>query len=90
MYLCISNTTSTSANPSSPSESQERLGRIVGIAEHKGENLIFLVLDLVTTHVVERSELRSGLDSNTPNLRTIQDADGSTPGSRKTIKSQTD
>jgi hypothetical protein len=67
---------STSANPSFPSESQERLGRIVGIAEHKGDSLTFLVLDSVTTQVVARSELRSGLDSNRPSLRTILAPDG--------------
>jgi hypothetical protein len=48
------------------------------------------VLYSVTTQVVARSELRSGLDSNTPNLRTILAKDGSTPASRKTIKSHTD
>jgi hypothetical protein len=79
-----------SANPSFPSESQERLGRIVGIAEHKGDILTFLVLDSVTTQVVAGSELRSGLDSNTPKLRTIHAPDGSTSSSRKTLKSHTD
>jgi hypothetical protein len=49
--------TSTSANPSFPSESPERLCRIVGIAEHRGDSLTFLVLDLVTTQVVARSGL---------------------------------
>jgi hypothetical protein len=48
------------------------------------------VLDSVTTQVVARSELRSGLDSNTPNLSTILAPDGSTPASRQTIKSHTD
>jgi hypothetical protein len=62
---------SPSANPSFPSETQEQLGRIVGVAEHKGDSLTFLVLDSDTTQVVAMSELRSGLDSNTPNLRTI-------------------
>jgi hypothetical protein len=81
---------STSANSSFPAKSQERLGRIVGIAEHKGDSLTFLVLDLVTTQVVARSELRSGLDSTTPNLRTIMAPDGSTPASRKTMKAHTD
>jgi hypothetical protein len=81
---------STSANPSFPSESQERLGRIVGVAEHKGDSLTFLVLDSITSQVVARSELRSGLDSTTPNIRSLQAPDGSTPTSRKTIKSHTD
>jgi hypothetical protein len=62
---------STSANTSFPSESQEQLGRIVCIAEHKGDILSFLVLKLVTTQVVTTTELRSDLDYTTPNLRTI-------------------
>jgi hypothetical protein len=81
---------STSANPSFPSESQERLGRIVGIAEHKGDSLTFLVLDSVRTQDIARSELCSGLDSTTHNLQTLLAPDGSTPASRKTIKSHTE
>jgi hypothetical protein len=80
----------TSANPSFPSESQECYGRIVGIAKHKGDSITFLVLDLVTTQVVARSELRSGLDYTTPKFRTLLAPDGSTPASRKTNKSHTD
>jgi hypothetical protein len=49
--------------------SQERTGRIVGIAEHQGDALTFLVLDDITAQVVARSELRSALDSANPNLR---------------------
>jgi hypothetical protein len=81
---------STSANPSFPPESQEKLGRIVGIAEHKGDSLTCNVLDLVTTKVVARCELHSGLDSNTPNFRTILASDSYTPASRKAIRSHTD
>jgi hypothetical protein len=62
----------------------------VGIAEHKGGSLTFLVLDSVTTQVVAQSKLRSGLDSTKPNLPTLLAPDGSTPASRKTIKSHTD
>jgi hypothetical protein len=80
----------TSANPSFPSESQERLGRIVGIDEHKGDTLNFLVLYLVTTQNALRSERLSGLDSTTHNIRSLQASDGSTPTSRKTFKSHTD
>jgi hypothetical protein len=61
----------------------------VCIAEHKGDSFTFLGLDLVTTQVVARSDLRSGLDVTSPNLRTIMAPDGSTPASRMTIKSNT-
>jgi hypothetical protein len=71
-------------------QSQERLGRNVGIADHKGDSLTFLVFDSVTTQVVPRSEVRSGLNSSTPNIHTLLAPDGSTPASRKTIKSHTD
>jgi hypothetical protein len=81
---------STSANPYFPSEFQERFGRMVGIAEHKGDSLALLVLDLVPAQGVVWSELHSGLDSNTSNLHTILALDGSTQASRKTIKSHTD
>jgi hypothetical protein len=81
---------STSANISFPSESQEKIGRIVGIAEHKGDSLTFLMLDSFTTQVVTRSKLRSGLDSTTRNFRTIMSPDGSAPDSKKIIKSHTD
>jgi hypothetical protein len=80
---------STSINPSFPSESQECLGRIADIAEHKGDNLIFLVLNLVTMQVVARSELHSGLDATTLNLPTIIAPDGSRSASRKTNNSHT-
>ena len=52
-----------------PSNTQERSGRIVGIAEHQGDALTFLVLDDETHHVLARSELRPVDDIN-PNLRT--------------------
>jgi hypothetical protein len=38
-----------------------RLGRIVGVDEHKGDALTFLVLESTTSQVVASSELRSGL-----------------------------
>jgi hypothetical protein len=81
---------STSDNLSFLSESQERLGRIVGIAEHMGDSPTLLVFDYITFPVVARSEHCSGLDSTTPNISSVQAPDGSTPTSRKTIKSHTD
>jgi hypothetical protein len=58
---------------------------MVGIAEHKGDSLTFLVLDSVTSQVV--AELRSDINDTAPNLSTLMASDGSTPASRKTIKS---
>ena len=60
-----------SYDPSSsfPSSSSEKLGRIVGIAENKGDALTFLVMDSITSQVVTRSELRSAVTVDTPNLR---------------------
>jgi hypothetical protein len=81
---------STSANPSFPFESQERLGTIVDIAEQKGDRLTFLVLDLVTKKNVAWSELRSGLYSTKPNIGTIMAPYGCTSASGKTIQSHTD
>ena len=80
---------SSSSSPSYPSESSERLGRIVGIAEHKGDCLTFLVLDSVTSRVVARSELRSGLTTTLPNFRSILPPDGG-ESSPKIIQSTTD
>jgi hypothetical protein len=69
--------------------SQERLGRIVGIAEHKGDCLTLLVLDSVTSQVVARSELCSGLTSTSPNFRSLPPCDGGEV-SPKLIQSTTD
>jgi hypothetical protein len=55
----------------------------VGIAEHMGDSLAFLLLDFVTTPVVPRSVLRYGLDSTTS-------PDEPTQASRMTLKSHTD
>jgi hypothetical protein len=52
-----------------PSTSQEMLGRIVGIAEHKGVAFTFLVLDTMSLQVLSRSELRSAVTNVSPNIR---------------------
>jgi hypothetical protein len=67
---------STCSTPSYPSKSQEQLGRIVSIAEHKGDGLNFLVLDSVTSQVVARSELCSGLTFTSPNFHRLLQSDG--------------
>jgi hypothetical protein len=78
-----------SATPSFPSESQELLGRTVGVAEHKGDCLSCLVLDSVTSQVVACYELRSGSISTTPNLHTILSPEGTSPSSAKSTFNQT-
>ena len=80
---------STSSTPSYPSKSQECLGRIVSIAEHKGDCLTFLVLDSVTSQVIARSELRSGITSTSPNFRSLLPSEGGEV-SPKLIQSTTD
>ena len=58
-----------STKVSYPSNSQERSGRIVGFAEHRGDALTFLIMDDITKQVIPRSELRAH-DPIHPNLRT--------------------
>jgi hypothetical protein len=48
---------------------KERLGRMVGIAEHQGDAMTWLILDNETTQVLCRSAVRSALDPHNPNLR---------------------
>ena len=83
-----------SYSSSYPSSSNEKLGRIVGVAEHKGDALTFLVLDTLNNQVVTRSELRSAVTASTPNLRAEflghPSAEGKEPSSVKPIMSATD
>jgi hypothetical protein len=51
-----------------PSTSQEKLGGIVGIAEHRGDTPTFLVLDTLSSQVLSRSELRSAVTNVSPNI----------------------
>ena len=71
-----------------PSSTSERSGRIVGIAEHQGDALTFLVLDDITGHVVTRSELRSALGDASPNLRATSSSDGGEISSNDGFKIQ--
>ena len=52
-----------------PSETREKRGRFVGIAEHVGHRMTFRVLTDDTHKVICRSNIRSALDSTAPNLR---------------------
>ena len=52
-----------------PSESTEKLGRFVGIAEHVGHTLTFKVLTDDTQKVIFRSRIRSALDPTKRNHR---------------------
>jgi hypothetical protein len=73
-----------------PSKSSERLGHIVGVAEHQGDSLTFLVLDSITMQVVARSELRSALNAKAPNLRCNPPSAGGEQVPVKPILSSTD
>jgi hypothetical protein len=77
-------------NPSAsfPTESTEKLGRWVGVAEHIGDALTYLVLDDVSEQVI----LRSALDPQHPNLRTANTSahDGEESGGTAVITSLRD
>ena len=62
-----------------PSGTREKLGRWVGIAENQGDALTYLVLDDNTEKVVVRSNVRSALDPNNPNLRAETPTAGPSP-----------
>jgi hypothetical protein len=55
--------------PGSYPDTKERSGRMVGIAEHQGDAMTWLILDDITLQVVTQSAVRSALDPNSPNLR---------------------
>jgi hypothetical protein len=52
-----------------PSESREKQGTWVGVAENKGDILTYLVLTDDTREVIARSNVRSANDPDHPNLR---------------------
>ena len=52
-----------------PSESPEKTGRWVGVAEHQGDALTYLVLTDDTLRVLTRSVIRTALGNHQPNLR---------------------
>ena len=52
-----------------PSESNERLGRFVGIADSVGHALTFKVLTEDTSKIIYRSEIRTATNPNVRNLR---------------------
>ena len=56
-------------NASFPSDSTEKLGRFVGIAEHVGHALTFKILTDDTKKVIFHSRIRSALKPNEKNLR---------------------
>ncbi len=51
------------------SDSPEKSGRWVGIAEHQGDALTYLILTDDTNKVIARSAVRSALDPGNPNFR---------------------
>jgi hypothetical protein len=73
-----------------PSASSERLGYVVGVAEHQGDSLTFLVMDSITSQVLARSELRSADTCKMSNLRCNPQSDGGEAVGSKPIMSATD
>ena len=47
---------------------------MVGIAEHQGDAMTWLILDDITLQIVTRSAIRSALDTSAPNFRAEQSA----------------
>ena len=58
-----------STNNGFPSTSPEKTGRWVGVADHQGDALTYLILTDDTNQVLARSSVRSALDPTNPNLR---------------------
>ena len=73
--------------PGFPSDSKERLGRIVGISEHVGHALTWKILDVETNKVLYRNLCRPATDG-AANLR-IAPIGGETVSVRPYIKSKT-
>jgi hypothetical protein len=66
--------------PSFSSETTERLGHWVGIAEHVGDALTYLVLTADTQKVISHSEIRSAVPLDKRNLRAERAAKGEDDG----------
>jgi hypothetical protein len=62
-----------------PRNRAKKLGRWVGIAEHQGDALTYLILDDISGKVVVRSNVRSALDPDNPNLRAETPTAGPSP-----------
>jgi hypothetical protein len=58
-----------SVDHSFASDSPEKSGRWVGVADNQGDALTYLILNDDTQKVVTRSAVRTALDSTNPNLR---------------------
>ena len=58
-----------------PSDSKEKAGRWVGVAEHVGDALTWWVLTDDTKQVIPRSVVRSALDTKQLNLRAMSPSD---------------
>jgi hypothetical protein len=56
-------------DPSFPSESPEATGHFVGIAEHVGHAMTFMVLTDDTNRVIFHSNIRTACDPSQPNFR---------------------
>ena len=70
--------------------SKELTGKIVGIAEHQGDTMTWLVLDDISQKVIARSAVRTALNPNSPNLRADFNSDGGESPVHKPIISTSD
>ena len=72
-------------------DTQERHGRWVGVAEHSGDQLTYLVLDTETRKVVMRSCVRSAVNSPDPNCRAhLDSSEGENTARLPPLQSATD
>ena len=69
---------------------KEMTGRIVGVAEHQGDAMTWLVLDDKSQKVLARSAVRTALDPNSPNLRADFMSDSGEFSTHKPIISTSD
>ena len=63
-----------------PSKTKEKRGRWVGISEHCGDALTWLILTDDTEKVIPRSVVRTAVDNNNPNLRATYRLSAIRPG----------
>jgi len=61
-----------------PSASNEKAGRFVGISEHVGHALTFMILAEDSQKIIHRSAVRTALDPNSRNLRASTHSDHET------------
>jgi hypothetical protein len=77
-------------NNAFPSTSGEGTGRWVGVAEHQGDALTYLILTDDTDQVIARSAVRSAKPGKNPNLRAYLSPDGGEINDKPILQSTDD